>query len=166
MTADPTTLWDTMDGLADLLAEAAAAIPWTRDDGSAVPACVTPVEPAVECDTIHVWPGQIQTIHVAKCVAAPQVDINWRLATCIGSGTVENCAWWAEGDRAENAVNRLWGVYGYLVAAFLNKTLSDDLGGVSCEDIRFQPVQNVESADYAAWQGILRVNLGVTDRSS
>ena len=166
MTADPTTLFTALDGLADLLAEAAAAVPWTRSDGSAVPACVAPVEPAVECDTIHVWPGSISTIHQSNCVAAPEVLLNYRIATCIGASNVEDCAWWSEGNRAENAVGRLWGVYGYLIASFLNKTLSDDLGGVSCQDIRFEPVQNVESADFAVWTGALRVNLGVRDRTS
>lgn len=166
MTADPTTLWTAANGLATLLAEAAAAIPWTRNDGTAVPACVTPVEPAVECDTLHVWPGIIQTIHQGSCIAAPQADLNYRIATCIGAGTNENCAWWREGDRSQNAINRLWGVYGYLVASYLNGALKTALDGVSCEDIRFQPVNNVPSADYAVWQGSIRVNLGVVDLAS
>lgn len=164
MSADPSTLHTAMSGFADLLEEAAAAVPWTRSDGTPVPAVVAPVEPAVDCDQMAVWVDRIETVHLRGCVAQPRVFLAYRIATCIGAAANETAAWWAE--RAEDALDRLWGVYGYLTASYLNGTLCDDLGGLSCDDVRFEPVTRQASGDYAVWDGGLRVDLPVVDAAS
>lgn len=160
MTVAATTLLTAASGLADVLSDAAVAYGWTPSQ-----VCVTPVEPGFGCDEIHVWFGGIRpdTVRGAPdCEVASIVELSWAVSHCIGADRVESCAWWGEAGRTDEALARLWVVWGGLVVAQTSGVLCTALGARSCRDVSLGPVGRFESGDLAVYSGTVSVRLDVT----
>lgn len=161
MTVVAATLWDAANGLADILKQAA------EDGGYEMETCVTPVEPAWDCQRIHVWPAVINTQQI-RCHAAPQVTLAYGIAACIGSGKdgKEPCTFWNQDDKTETALSMLWTVYGGLLDAFNpapqgQGTLCEALGGTPCAEVVIGPLNTFESADFVIYGGTVTFRLDV-----
>lgn len=159
MTIVTTTLFDAAQGLADTLELAASEMLWDPT------VCVTPVEPAFDCERIHVWFAGINP-EQNKCHIASQVDLRWAISHCIGADDRESCAWWEEEGRTDEALGRLWGIYGGLLAAYTDGTLCTAMDVSACSKVRIGRVDRIDSADFVVYSGLVTVQLDVTPTGS
>jgi len=164
---DVTVLLAAAQGLADTLQAKAL------EAGYDFETCVTPVEPAVECETINVWLAGIEPTVLGKCVIAPIVTFRWSVAVCVGVDIVEGCDFWAEGTRTSDVYGALWAVYAGLIKAYLpvqsggDGTLCVSMGVLSCEDVRVGRVDQWSmTGDTVAYSGLVTARLDVVDVAS
>ena len=151
-----TTLLTAAQGLATTLQTAATNMGWSPE------VCVTPIEPAFDCERIHVWFASIDQEYAGRCQIVSKVQFRWAVASCIGSDKKEPCAWWDEAGRTDDALKRLWGIYGGLVLAFFDGTLCTNMGVSGCEKVVVGRVDRMDSVDLVVYSGIVTVTLDVS----
>lgn len=157
---DATRLRGAMQALLEVLVDAAEGAGWEPSE-----ACITPVEPGINCDSIHVWPQTIRPERPSgatadKCHVLPVVDLRFSIASCFGSDYVASCEWWSAEQRTPAILDRLWGVVGGLYVATSDGTLRAGMG-VTCEDVSLGRVDGFDSGDMFQVQGTVSVTLGV-----
>lgn len=160
MSVDTSTLLTAAEGLASTLDDAALNMGWDTT------VCVTPIEPTFDCEVVHVWLGKILPEQQPKCQVLSRVELRWAVAHCIGAAETESCDWWGEEGRTDTAYQRLWGLYGGLVQAYLDGTLCANLGGVSCEGVRIGQVDTFNDGTLVVYSGTITVALPVSDVGS